>query len=217
MRNVLWHIDNILKDSIINIMKYYVSIFLAFLCFTGCCQENTSLNDFTISEIFIPKDDNNFITLELNKDIDYLDYIYKDFKILIFYYKKNGIFNENSVDEINIREMKLIEQYNNGEFEGKPNIGWLQNIRKNIINEKEYVDSFIFCSHEYTIKQLRRIVFITTNDFYIRIIITPNLSDIESEELFDEIYEETPQYFKYTPITTIDGKNVIGWVDRDSI
>ena len=35
--------------------------------------------------------------------------------------------------------------------------------------------------------------------------------------MFDKIFEETPQYFEYDPIIKFNGKNVLGWDNKDSI
>ena len=93
-----------------------------------------------------------------------------------------------------------------------PYIVWHQNIRFSIINDYKYADAFIFLAHESTFKNLIRLSYFTTNNYYIKIRITPNLSGYyELEELFNKIYEETPQYFEFDPIITINGKKVLAW------
>jgi len=218
-------------------MKKIIVVFLFILNYMSCHQNIKSPNNkileniespnnkisediespnIKISEICLPKDDGTYMKLELTGNKGYYKYSYKNLMIDILYYEKkyNGPYDD-VYDDVNINYMRLFEQYNNGEIVEMPEIIWHQNIRQNIINDNKYFDAFIFSAHEYTFKNLIRILYLILSDYYIRIRITPVFDNAYDREiLFENIYEETPQYFNFDPEITFYGKKVLGW-DRD--
>ena len=101
----------------------------------------------------------------------------------------------------------------------EPQIVWHQNIRFNNINGVKFADTFIFLAHEFVDKSLIRNIYLTTNDYYIRLMITihtdtSNLTEnkIMIENLFENIYNETPEYFEIFSDRGIDlGRPIIIW------
>jgi hypothetical protein len=199
-------------------MKNFIIIFLLIINILSCYQETEPLNSIVVTEISLPKDDNDHFIIKLTENKEYYEYNYKDLKIDILYYIKDNHIYDDPYDNINIEYMQSFEQHNNGIINEMPEIVWHQNIRYNIINGYKYVDAFIFLAHESTFKNLIRILYFTTKDYYIRIRMTPIFdNDYELEILFENIYKETPQYFIFDPVITFYGKKVLSWGRDDAL
>jgi hypothetical protein len=181
---------------------------LLFLTFNWLCySQNLPLNNILISEISLPKDDNMYITIGLDAKNGSYRYRFKNQEVTMVYYNKNIDPEEfdSPLAEGNIRYFSLIEGINSGEIEKIPRIAWLHNMRFNIINGIKYFDSFMFYADEATDKQLTRVLYFTTENYYIRIMIGIPYND--REELFSEIYGEVPQYFQIVYYESIIGRN----------
>jgi hypothetical protein len=201
-------------------MKNLISVLFLIIGFTTYCQENNPLNKITIKEISLPKDDGSQFIIKLTENKYNYEYNYRDLKIGVLYYKKgNYIYDNPPYDNSNIKYMQLFEQFNSKKIGEMPSLIWHQNIRFNNINNYKYADSFIFIAHDYTTKLLIRLLYLTTENYYIRIRITPGFTpnDIEYEKIFQEIYQETPQYFRLDPVIKINGKEIIVWSQADAI
>jgi hypothetical protein len=198
-------------------MKDFIVVTLLLINLIGYCQDNTSLNNITISEIYLPKDDGTCTTLELSNTMGNYNYKFEDQEIYILYFYKNNTFYDSPYSTFH-DYFRLFEQYNSGIINEMPRIAPLQNTRFNIINNYKFVDAFIFLADEFINKQLTRIVYLMTNNYYIRIRITINLyNDMEREKLFEKIYEEVPQYFNLVSYESLfNGREIIIW-DKDGV
>jgi len=175
-------------------MKNAIFITLILISFNGFCQNNNSLNNISISKILLPKDNNSTFTLTLSKSSGIYTYRYENIEISIIYYNKNNVYKLND-EPYTISHIKIFEQYNSGLINEMSGFAWNQNIRLNNYNGFKYGDSFIFSAHDFVYKQLRRMLYLSTNNFYIGIVIEPYSTD-HQKEIFNAIYREAPQYFE---------------------
>jgi len=199
-------------------MKYTIFGILILLNFTGFCQENNSLNNINISKILLPKEDGNSFIFALSSsgDAQEFEYKYKDFDIFVLYYNKHN-FNDwdDIIDVTNIGYFKTFERYNNGLIAEIPSVSWFHNIRLNTFNGYKYADSFMFLTHEPSDMQLTRVLFLTTNNYYIKIMISKDFYRENARMiLFKNIYKETPQYFKIIKYFRIK-EDIVVW-DNDN-
>jgi hypothetical protein len=181
-------------------MKYLIFVILILLNFTGFCQENNSLNNINISRILLPKEDGSSFIFKLSSagKAQEFEYKYEGFDIFILYYNKHNFKDwDDIIDVTNIGYFKTFEQYNSGLIAEIPSISWFHNIRLNTLNGYKYADSFMFLTHEPSDMQLTRVLFLTTNNYYIKIMISKDFYREKARFiLFKNIYKETPQYFK---------------------
>jgi hypothetical protein len=195
-------------------MRNILIFILLFITLACSGKDNNSLNNIIISKIILPKDDGNFITLKLSDNKGYFDYQFDDLEIYILYYNKDNPTYDDAYDESNISYFQFFEQYNNRIIDEIPEIVWHHNIRFSVINGFKYVDSFMFAVHDFLDKQLTRLVYLSTKNYYIRIRITNNFYNApEREILFDQIYQEVPQYFKIfsSEAIILGRKDVVIW------
>ena len=175
--------------------KYYLS-FLMFV--TGICysQNVSPLNNITSSEIILPQENDTYITIALNKDMGYYSYTFNNLNISVVYTSRTIDLLDKPYEKRYLEIMTIAENYNNGIIEEIPIISWHQNSRFSNFNGLKYFDTFSFSEHEFTDKQLTRILYITTNNHYIMIRISLPYTYAQRERLFDSIFEEVPQYFR---------------------
>lgn len=117
-------------------------------------------------------------------------------KILLSFYNKNEIFDDefqhnNSYYPKRYREMELCIDYDINIF---PSIYFSANQRKITKNNITFVDAFMFCAHESQDQEIWRVIYFTTNNYDIEIIILIPGSSYNND-LIKKIMIEAPQYF----------------------
>ena len=189
-------------------------IVVAGICYS---QNVRALNDITILEILLPQENNTYITVKLNNDRGYYSYTFNNLDIGIFYNSRFSDLPDGPGRNRFIEIIKLAENLNNGIIEEIPKIIWHQNSRLSTFNGIKCFDTFAFSEHVFTDKQLTRILYLTTDNYYIRISIRLSYSSVQYEKLFEKIYEEVPQYFNLTSYeSSFSVRGTIIW-DKDGV
>jgi hypothetical protein len=117
-------------------------------------------------------------------------------KIYISFYNRNEDFDQdfqyfNFYFPDDYRKMELCIDNDVNIF---PSIYFSTNQRKNMKNNITFVDAFMFCAHESQDQEIRRVIYFTTNNYDIEIImLIPGSSG--NNEIIRKIMTEAPQYF----------------------
>jgi hypothetical protein len=179
-------------------------LILQFLCYFLFCQESYNFQENIINNL------ENKIIFNIDNKIEYVMLIGKTGNlffnygmntITINYYKKNEQYvfpHENHL----LDKLKEIEENNGKIF---PLIYFNTNMRKNIINNIIFIDSFVFSPWDSGTKQLCRVIYIITKNYNIVIEIQAN-----DYNVVKMVIQESPEYF-------ITQYNIISWKDFTTI
>jgi len=120
-------------------------------------------------------------------------------EIYLSFYNKNETFDKgfqhnNYYYPEMYRKMEFCIDYDIDDIDIFPSIYFSTNQRKNMKNNITFVDAFMFCAFESQDQEIRRVIYFTTNDYDIEIIMRIPGSGYNND-LIKKIMKEAPQYF----------------------